>query len=160
MTGGMILDNTSGGRVTSIDASGAAALVAAAVTEAEGRGVSISVAVVDDAGSLVAFHRMTPAPRFSADFAVAKARTSAAFSVPTSSLEELYKERPAFAHSFVAQGNYFLGRGGVPIFQRGERVGAIGVSGADAHGEEAIALDVVNTAEGFESATAPTQSRH
>lgn len=136
--------------MTSIADSAAADLVAAAVAQARSRAVSISVAVVDDAGSLVAFHRMTPAPRFSADFAIAKARTSATFSVPTSSLEELYRERPAFAHSFVAQGNYFLGRGGIPIFQNGERVGAIGVSGADAHGEETIALDVINAAKEFE----------
>jgi uncharacterized protein GlcG (DUF336 family) len=136
--------------VTSIDAEAAAALVSDAVRAASSRGISISVAVVDDAGSLVAFHRMTPAPRFSADFAIAKARTSTTFSVPTSHLEELYAGRPAFAHSFVAQGNYFLGRGGVPIFAGGERVGAIGVSGADAHGEEDIALTVIDAADGFE----------
>jgi uncharacterized protein GlcG (DUF336 family) len=39
----------------------------------------------------------------------------------------------------VAQGGYFLGRGGVPVLVEGEVVGAIGVSGADAHGEEDIA---------------------
>jgi glc operon protein GlcG len=138
--------------VTSIDAQAAAGLVSDAVAEARARGISISVAIVDDAGSLVAFQRMSPAPRFSADFAIAKARTSATFSVPTSSLEELYKDRPAFAHSFVAQGNYFLGRGGVPIFAGGERVGAIGVSGADAHGEEDIARHVINAAAGLEVA--------
>ncbi|HEX4015478.1 MAG TPA: heme-binding protein [Frankiaceae bacterium] len=138
--------------MTSIADSSAAALVTAAVAEASGRGVGISVAVVDDAGSLVAFHRMTPAPRFSADFAIAKARTSATFSVPTSSLEDLYRERPAFAHSFVAQGNYFLGRGGIPIFSGGERIGAIGVSGADAHGEEDIAVTVISAADGLELA--------
>ena len=88
--------------MTSIDAAAAAALVTAAVGEAQSRAVSISVAVVDDAGSLVAFHRMSPAPRFSADFAIAKARTDFRLPRPTSSLEELYKERPAFAHSFVA----------------------------------------------------------
>ncbi len=80
--------------MTSIDAQAAAALVSDAVNEAGARGISISVAVVDDAASLVAFQRMGPAPRFSADFAIAKARTAATFSVPTSSLEELYS-RPA-----------------------------------------------------------------
>jgi uncharacterized protein GlcG (DUF336 family) len=39
----------------------------------------------------------------------------------------------------VAQGGYFLGRGGIPVLVEGEVVGAIGVSGADAHGEEDIA---------------------
>jgi uncharacterized protein GlcG (DUF336 family) len=100
---------------------------------------------------------MSGAPRFSADFAVAKARTSATFATPTSALEELYKDRPAFAHSFVAQGSYFLGRGGVPIYQVGATsedgvIGAIGVSGATAHGEEALALAVVEAATGLSSA--------
>jgi uncharacterized protein GlcG (DUF336 family) len=124
-------------------------LVSATVDLATADGVGVSVAVVDEAGSLVAFQRMQGAPRFSADFAVAKARTSAAFSVPTSNLEELYKDRPAFAHSFVAQGNYFLGRGGIPIFVDGTLVGAIGVSGATAHGEEALAINVIEAAVDF-----------
>jgi glc operon protein GlcG len=135
--------------VSSIEAVAAAALVSATVDLALADGVGVSVAVVDEAGSLVAFQRMQGAPRFSADFAVAKARTSAAFSVPTSNLEELYKDRPAFAHSFVAQGSYFLGRGGMPIFVDGTLVGAIGVSGATAHGEEALAIGVIESAEGF-----------
>ena len=126
--------------MTSIDAVAAAALVAAAVSEAHSRAVSISVAVVDDAGSLVAFHRMSPAPRFSADFAIAKARTSAAFSVPTSSLEELYKERPAFAN-FPAG---ILIQGGLPLMHKGECVGAIGVSGVQSHEDEQVAQAGVN----------------
>ena len=135
--------------MTSIEAGAAAGLVADTVARADAEDVAVSVAVVDEAGSLVAFHRMQGAPRFSADFAIAKGRTSAAFSVPTSHLEALYKDRPAFAHSFVAQANYFLGRGGIPIFAGGELVGAIGVSGATAQGEETLALDVVGSADGF-----------
>ena len=110
------------------------------VVGAEGSaGPAISIAVVDDAGALVAFQRMNGAPRFSADFAIGKARTSAAFGAETARLEELYADRPVFAHSFVAQGGYFLGRGGVPIVAEGSVIGAVGVSGADAHGEEDIA---------------------
>jgi glc operon protein GlcG len=119
-----------------------AADVISSVVGAQGAAaVAVSIAIVDDAGALVAFHRMTGAPRFSADFAIAKARTAAAFGSDTSRLEELYADRPVFAHSFVAQGGYFLGRGGVPVLVEGEVVGAIGVSGADAHGEEDIAHD-------------------
>jgi glc operon protein GlcG len=117
-----------------------AADVVRSVVGVEGSdGPAVSVAVVDDAGALVAFHRMTGAPRFSADFAIAKARTAAAFGSETSRLEELYADRPVFAHSFVAQGGYFLGRGGVPVLVEGAVVGAVGVSGVDAHGEEDIA---------------------
>jgi uncharacterized protein GlcG (DUF336 family) len=135
--------------VPSIDPDTAAALVAEAVARAQAEGVGISVAVTDEVGVLVAFRRMAGAPRFSADFAAAKARTSATFATPTSALEELYKDRPAFAHSFIAQGNFFLGRGGVPVYAGGELVGAIGVSGATAHGEEALALAVVEAAAGL-----------
>jgi uncharacterized protein GlcG (DUF336 family) len=117
----------------------AADVVRSVVGTAGSAGPPISIAVVDDAGVLVAFQRMTGAPRFSADFAIAKARTAAAFGTETSKLEELYADRPVFAHSFVAQGGYFIGRGGVPILADGTVVGAIGVSGADAHGEEDIA---------------------
>jgi uncharacterized protein GlcG (DUF336 family) len=118
----------------------AAAEVIRSVLETEGPGGrALSIAVVDDAGVLLAFQRMTGAPRFSADFAIAKARTAAAFGTETSRLEDLYADRPVFAHSFVAQGNYFLGRGGVPIVVGGAVVGAVGVSGADAHGEEDVA---------------------
>ena len=117
-----------------------AADVISSVVGAQGAApATVSIAVVDEAGALVAFHRMTGAPRFSADFAIAKARTAAAFGADTSRLEELYADRPVFAHSFVAQGGYFLGRGGVPVLFEGEVVGAIGVSGADAHGEEDLA---------------------
>jgi uncharacterized protein GlcG (DUF336 family) len=140
--------------VTSIDATAAASLVSDAVARAAAEGVAVSVAVTDEAGVLVSFHRMAGAPRFSADFATAKARTSAAFSRPTSHLEELYKDRPAFAHSFVVQGNYFLGRGGLPIFTSGSLIGAIGISGATAQGEETLAAAVLNAAAGYES-TAP-----
>lgn len=114
-------------------------VVAAVVAAARDSGRSVSVAVVDDAGALVAFQRMDGAPRFSADFAVAKARTASAFRTETAALEALYADRPVFALSFVAQGGFFLGRGGVPIEHDGIVVGAVGVSGSDAHGEEELA---------------------
>ena len=117
----------------------AAEVIRGVVDAAGSAGPAVSIAVVDDAGALVAFQRMTGAPRFSADFALAKARTAAAFGTETSRLEELYADRPVFAHSFVTQGGYFLGRGGVPIVVEGAVVGALGVSGADAHGEEDVA---------------------
>jgi glc operon protein GlcG len=82
---------------------------------------------------------MDGAPRFSADFAIAKARTAATFGAETSQLEALYADRPVFAQSFVAQGGYFLGGGGVPIVSAGTVIGAVGVSGSESHDEEGIA---------------------
>jgi glc operon protein GlcG len=142
--------------MASIDAQVAAELIQDAVARAAADGTAVSVAVCDETGCLVAFRRMSGAPRFSADFAIAKARTSATFATPTSALEELYQDRPAFAHSFVAQGDYFLGRGGVPLYPAVTTssdgvLGAIGVSGATAHGEEALALAVVDASAGLSS---------
>lgn len=117
----------------------AASMVESVVRAAAGSGRAVSVAVVDAEGTLLAFARMDGAPRFSADFSVAKARTAATFRTETSALEALYAERPVFALSFVAQGGFFLGRGGVPVVVDGVLVGAIGVSGSDAHGEEDLA---------------------
>jgi glc operon protein GlcG len=116
---------------------------------------AVSIAVVDDAGALVAFQRMDGARRFSADFAIAKARTAAAFGTETSRLEELYADRPVFAHSFVAQGDYFLGRGGVPIVVEGTVVGAVGVSGAGAQGEEDIARGAATRASALAAEKTP-----
>lgn len=114
-------------------------LIATALELAGRRGMAVSIAVVDGVGALVAFRRMDGAPRFSADFAVAKARTAATFAVPTATLEDLYRDRPAFAQSFIAQGGYFLGRGGAPVVVDGEVAFGIGISGADAGGEDEVA---------------------
>lgn len=126
-----------------INAETAASLVRAVEGAAQRAGKPVSVAVVDEVGALVRFERMDGAPRYSVDFAIAKARTSATFAAPTSGLEELYADRPAFAQSFIAQGGYFLGRGGIPVLRDGAIVGAVGVSGADAHGEEQLAQAAV-----------------
>jgi uncharacterized protein GlcG (DUF336 family) len=126
-----------------IQAERAASLADAVVNAAEREAKPVSVAVVDEVGALLWFQRMDGAPRYSADFAVAKARTAATFGAATSSLEELYASRPAFAQSFIAQGGYFLGRGGIPVLRDGRVLGAVGVSGADAHGEEQLAQAAV-----------------
>ena len=120
--------------------------VVAFVTDAarsEGRGVS--VAVVDTAGVLVAFERMDGAPRFSAQLAPSKARTAMTFDRPTSAMEALFTDRPAFATSFVGQGGWYVGRGGYPIVVDGAVVGGVGVSGDEAEREESLARDAADT---------------
>ncbi len=125
--------------MSTIDQGTAGAVRRAVETQAAAAEVAVSIAVVDDVGALVEFVRLSGAPRFSADFAIAKARTAATFAVETSRLEDMYADRPAFAVTFVARGDYFLGRGGVPLFRDGALIGGVGVSGADAHGEERLA---------------------
>jgi uncharacterized protein GlcG (DUF336 family) len=120
---------------------GACRLVAYVTGAARAEGRGVTVAVVDTAGVLVAFERMDGAPRFSAELAPSKARTAMTFGRPTSAMEAMCADRPAFASSFVHQGGWYLGRGGYPVVVDGEVVGGIGVSGDEAEREEGLARD-------------------
>lgn len=102
---------------------------------------AVTVAICDAAGDLVLLHRAQGALGFSSELAAGKAYTAARFGNSTSVLEELWSQRPVYAHSLVAQGKWFVGRGGVPIHRNGVVVGGIGVSGADPAGEEALAIE-------------------
>ena len=112
------------------------------VQRAVAHGGPLSVCVVDPAGVLLAFARTDGAPAFSVDFALAKARTAAAFGRPSADMEPLLEGRNAFATGFVANGGWFVARGGAPILVDGECVGAIGVSGNSAEVEDQLARDL------------------
>jgi glc operon protein GlcG len=116
-------------------------LTALSQLHADGHGVTpVTIAVCDAAGDLLYLGRADGVPGFSAEFAVGKAYTAARFGNSTAALEAEWEARPVFAHSLLTQGKWFVGRGGVPVRRAGAVAGAVGVSGADAHGEEAVAL--------------------
>jgi glc operon protein GlcG len=96
---------------------------------------NVSIAVVDEGGYLLAFHRMDGAPPISAEVAIGKARTSAMTRRPSKFFEDRIKERPAFA-GFPAG---IMIQGGMPILHQGECVGAIGVSGVQSFEDEQVA---------------------
>jgi uncharacterized protein GlcG (DUF336 family) len=113
--------------IRSVSLEGAQRAVAAATAEARQRGWTVSIAVVDPAGELIAFARLDGAPYSSIDVSRAKARTAARFRRPTR----------AFDSALTAGRLPVLGlegvtpvEGGVPIIVNGEFVGAVGVSGA------------------------------
>jgi glc operon protein GlcG len=118
-----------------LTASDAHTIVAACKHAAEQQKWNVSVAVVDEAGYLVHLERLDGAVLHSPEVAILKARTAALARVPTKSLEEIVKERPATVS--------FPGRlpvqGGVPIIHQGECIGGIGVSGAKSHEDEHVA---------------------
>jgi uncharacterized protein GlcG (DUF336 family) len=96
-------------------------------------GFTVAVAVVDDAGHLVACHRMDGALWITPEIARAKANAAAAFRASTADLEERFSgKRQLFASGVTGLGDYQLvfGRGAVPIVEDGRIVGAVGVSGA------------------------------
>jgi glc operon protein GlcG len=101
-------------------------MLAAAEAEARKNNWTMSIAVVDAAGELIAFQRMDDAPFGSIAVAQGKARTAARFRRPTKALD-----------STVAAGRVGLMtldgavtvEGGVPIMVNGKLVGAVGASG-------------------------------
>ncbi|MEJ7811967.1 MAG: heme-binding protein [Gemmatimonadaceae bacterium] len=101
--------------------------IAAADAEARTNGWNVSIAVVDQAGDLIAFLRRDGAHAGSVDIARGKARTAARFRRPTKSLDSslMAGRLPILAFEGVTPVE-----GGVPITVGGEVVGAVGVSGA------------------------------
>src|SRR2546426_12315845 len=93
--------------------------VSACKAEAQKNKWNVSIAVLDEGGYLLAFHRMDGAAAISAEVAIGKARTSAMTRRPSKFFEDRVKERPAFV-TFPAG---ILIQGGVPILHKGECVG-------------------------------------
>jgi glc operon protein GlcG len=106
-------------------------------------GFQVAVAVVDDAGHLVACHRMDGALWVTPEIARAKANAAAAFRAATGDLEGRFGgARQLFASNVAMLGDYqfVFGRGAVPLLEDGRIVGAVGVSGAvPADNDHAIA---------------------
>ena len=85
-------------------------------------GFKVAVAVVDDAGHLVASHRMDGALWVTPDIARAKANAAAAFRASTADLEERFSgARHLFASNVATLGDhrFVFGRGAVPLMQNG-----------------------------------------
>jgi glc operon protein GlcG len=121
----------------------ALACIARGIAKARVLDFRVAIAVVDEAGHLVACHRMDGALWITPEIARAKANAAAAFRTTTLDMEERFsKGRQLFAGNVAALGDYQLvfGKGGVPIVDNGQVVGAVGVSGAvPADNDHAIA---------------------
>ena len=103
------------------------------LAKAQALGFQVAIAVVDEAGHLVACHRMDGALWVTPEIARAKANAAAGFQATTLDLEERFnKGRQVFAGNVAALGDYefVFGRGGIPIVRDGRVIGAVGVSGA------------------------------
>jgi glc operon protein GlcG len=115
--------------------------VARGIAKARELGFEVAVAVVDDAGHLVACDRMDGALWVTPDIARAKANAAAGFRASTLDLEERFTKRMLFADNVAPLGGGFVfGKGGVPLVDGDRIVGAVGVSGAvPADNDHAIA---------------------
>jgi uncharacterized protein GlcG (DUF336 family) len=120
----------------------ARACIARGLDRARELGFLVAIAVVDEAGHLIACERMDGALWVTPEIARAKANAAAAFRASTLDLEERFTKRMLFADNVASLGDYRLvfGRGGMPLTDGDRIVGAVGVSGAvPADNDHAIA---------------------
>jgi len=123
-----------------ISAEAAHACVGAAVKTAQTMGLQVNVAVLDASGVLAAFLRMPGAPLHSVEIAIDKAYTAASFGLATSQWQEVLQgHSQAVREGIVRRPRFVAFGGGLAIVDQGQRIGAIGVSGASEAQDEAIA---------------------
>lgn len=111
-------------------------IAAAAEAEANKRGSTVVIAIVDDAGHLILLERLDDTQVASVEVGIGKARTAAIFRRPSKVFEDQVKNGRVAA--LALPGATPL-QGGVPIFVNGKVVGAIGVSGNTPQEDEDIA---------------------
>jgi len=104
-------------------------VAAPALAEALKDNLFIAVAIVDTSGNLVYYEKMDNTLLGSANVAIAKARSSAAFKRPTKAFEDLLAAGGTGLRILRLPGALPL-EGGIPLLMDGKVVGAIGVSGA------------------------------
>ena len=108
----------------------------AAEAEANKRGSTVVIAVVDDGGRLLVLERLDDTQVASVEVGIGKARTAAIFRRPSKVFEDQVRDGRVAA--LALPGATPL-QGGVPIIYEGKVIGAIGVSGNTPQEDEDIA---------------------
>lgn len=125
---------------TNITTDAALTAASAALTHARTLGLSLSIAVVDRGGALLALLRDNGAPFHTASIAEDKAYTATSFGAPTAALgEAIHGMGPEVFHGLLERPRMAAFGGGLPIMADDERVGGIGVSGGTADEDAACA---------------------
>ncbi len=118
-------------------------LINCAVEKAKKLGLSVSVAVVDEGGWLVALHRMDGAPPSTPEMARDKAWTAASFRMPTSKVSSFGSP----INSSNLNDRVTTIPGGLPIKINGRVIGGIGIAGGIPEEDERICMDVLRMLE-------------
>ncbi|MFZ0952550.1 MAG: heme-binding protein [Candidatus Sulfotelmatobacter sp.] len=114
----------------------AQAVIHAAVAEARKRDWKMNVAVADSGGNLVAFQRMDGAMLASIQIAQHKARAAVTFRRPT----KVFEDGVQLMHLnyLLAFDGIIASRGGIPLIDQGDLIGAIGCSGGTDSQDEVV----------------------
>ena len=118
----------------------ARAAVQAALGCSKELNVLMNIAVVDSGTNLKAFARMDGAWLGSIDIAIKKARTARFFNMPTGEIGKLSQPGGALFNIEHSNGGLITFPGGIPLKnEKGEIIGAIGVSGSTVENDHQVA---------------------
>lgn len=105
--------------------------IQASEDKAKELGITVSTAVVDDYGTLVAFSKMDGALHISPRFSYAKAFTSASLGLPSGDVANFAQEgKPYFSINTSFSGELMVIAGGLPVKEGDKVTGAVGVGGS------------------------------
>jgi uncharacterized protein GlcG (DUF336 family) len=113
----------------SIDADTAQRMIDAAIAKSHEMGKTMSIAVLNEAGQLKAFHSMDGAGHLTGQIAQDKAWTATSFGIPTHVWWDFIKNDPPLLHGITHTPRFIIFGGGYPVMEEGQMIGAIGVSG-------------------------------
>ena len=103
-------------------------------------GVDMDIAITDDNGSLLMFHRMDDGRITSIDVAISKAFTAAAARKSTRAYGEVGGAGgPAFGIHVSNQGKFMIVAGGLPLFVKEQIVDGVGCSSGSPDQDEVVA---------------------
>ena len=126
--------------VRKLTLSDAQIVMAAAEAKSREIGVDMDIAVTDDNGSLLMFHRMDGGRITSIDVAISKAFTAAAARKSTRAYGEVSGPGgPAFGIHVSNQGRFMIVAGGLPLFVEEEILGGVGCSSGTPDQDEVVA---------------------
>lgn len=123
---------------TSINHETARKVVAAAIVEARKMSLPMAVAVVDNAGQLVAFERMDNTQTGSIEVSQDKAVSSAIFRRPTKAFQDAVAAGGAGLRVLTLRGANAV-EGGVVLTVDGKIIGALGISGGTSEQDGMVA---------------------
>lgn len=105
-------------------------LVEAAEQKSRQMGLASNIAIVDDGGNLILFHRMDHARIAGIEIAKNKAWTSVSMQMPTANLaQSALPGGPTFGINTTNFGRIVILGGGIPLMSGNQLVGGVGVSG-------------------------------
>jgi glc operon protein GlcG len=138
---------------------GAAKKIARACRDwAASKGGTMSLYILDNAGEFVHMERMDGQISTNIRASLLKAQTALKTRQPTSINAAQLKNNPGGIPRSIASFNLFTNSGGIPIVVDGQMIGAVGVGGGAAGGEENCAMEGLKAAFG-EHVTLPVYPR-